>query len=54
MSSTDTNQASELDDQTDDYLRWYREAQSKVGFELNRLNKLRKSTYMNGASDETN
>ena len=42
----------ELDDQTDDYLRGYREAQSKIGFELNRLNKLRKATYMNGTSDE--
>lgn len=44
----------ELSYQTDDYLRGYRESQSKIGFELNRLNKLRKSTYMNGASDETN
>jgi|SRR5690606_41437985 len=30
----------ELEDQTSDYLRGYRECQSKIGFEINRLQKM--------------
>lgn len=36
-----TRPNAELDDQTSDYLRGYREMEAKIGFELNRLNKLK-------------
>lgn len=42
LKNTRTN--AELDDQTSDYLRGYREMEAKIGFELNRLNKLKEST----------
>ncbi len=38
-----TRPNAELDDQTSDYLRGYREMEAKIGFELNRLKKLKES-----------